>query len=41
MVRTSFTYEDIINIDEYPPVEAQAKLAVAEITQRVEEQETM
>lgn len=34
---TSFSHEDIINIDKNPPVEAQAELAMAEVAECVQE----
>lgn len=37
--RTSLANEYVIDIDEYPPVEAEAQLPVAEVAERVEEQQ--
>lgn len=39
--RTSLANENVIDIDEYPPVEAEAELAVAEVAERVEEQQSV
>lgn len=39
--RTSLANEYVIDIDQYPPVETETQLPVAEVAERVEEQESV
>lgn len=37
MFVTSFADEDVIDVDKYPPLEAEAELAVAQVAQSIQE----
>lgn len=37
MFVTSFADEDVIDVDKYPPFEAEAELAMAEVAQSIQE----